>query len=75
MQTRIAAFEQHYDWVAGEALEYFRRRRELEASCAEHALDLVVHAGDTRERQLRAVAAVEFKCDVLNAMLDSIEAS
>lgn len=75
MQTRIAAFEQHYDWVAGEGLAYFRRRRELEPSYAEHALALVVRAADTRERQQSAVAAVEFKCDVLNAMLDAIEAS
>ena len=73
METRIKAFEEHYDWVAAEGLDYFRRRREIDPADSEHALALVVQAADTPERQQRALAAVDFKCDVLNSMLDAIE--
>jgi pyrroloquinoline-quinone synthase len=73
MEVRIAAFEEHYGWIAADGLDYFRRRREIEPSDSERALALVVDAADTRERQLRALAAVEFKCDVLNAILDAID--
>jgi pyrroloquinoline-quinone synthase len=73
METRIAAFEQHYSWIEAGGLDYFRRRRDIEPGYAESALQLVVDAADTAERQQRALAAVRFKNDVLNAMLDAIE--
>ena len=73
MQTRIAAFEQHYTWIDAGGLDYFRRRRDIEPGYAQSALKLVVDAADTPERQQRALAAVRFKCDVLNTMLDAIE--
>jgi pyrroloquinoline-quinone synthase len=73
METRIKAFEQHYGWIATDGLDYFRRRREIEPGDAEYALELVVAAASTPECQQRALQAVQFKCDVLNAMLDAIE--
>jgi pyrroloquinoline-quinone synthase len=73
MQTRIAAFEQHYTWIDAGGLDYFRRRHAIEPGYAEYALELVVNAANTPERQQRALAAVRFKCDVLNTMLDAIE--
>jgi pyrroloquinoline-quinone synthase len=73
MDTRISAFEQHYRWVKTEGLAYFRRRRDVEPGHADHALSLVLEAADTRERQERALAAVRYKCDVLNGLLDALD--
>jgi pyrroloquinoline-quinone synthase len=70
---RIGVIEQHYPWVKPEGLEYFRRRLSQAPRDADHALELVIGAAATRADQERAVAALRFKCDVLWAMLDSIE--
>lgn len=75
MKTRIEAFEQHYSWVDGSGLDYFRKRMKLEPRFGEHALALVVRAATSREDQERAVGAVRFKCDVLWALLDAVEQS
>lgn len=72
METRIRAFEQHYRWIDSAGLDYFRRRRDVEAEHADHALGLVVRVADSPERKERALAAVRFKCDVLNALLDAL---
>jgi|SRR5947209_14415784 len=73
METRLAAFERHYDWVPSTGLDYFRRRRDIEPEHADHALEMVVAAARSRAEQERAVAAVEYKCDVLSALLDAVE--
>ncbi len=75
MEARLAAFERHYGWVPGASLAYFRRRRDIEPQHSDHALMLVVSAAHSRAEQERAVAAVVFKCQVLSALLDTVEAS
>jgi pyrroloquinoline-quinone synthase len=72
MTVRIAAFEQHYPWVAAEGLTYFRGRPSRARNDSDHALELVGRHCTTRELQDRAVAALEFKCDLLWAQLDAI---
>ncbi|MGW3145164.1 MULTISPECIES: pyrroloquinoline-quinone synthase PqqC [Streptomyces] len=73
MRTRIAAFERHYPWIDPAGLAYFRTRVGQGARDGEEALALVHSWARTREQQERAVAALDFKCDVLWALLDSVD--
>jgi pyrroloquinoline-quinone synthase len=72
MTARLAAFETHYIWIDAAALDYFRSRPSLATRDSEHGLSLVLHYCSTRSEQERAVAALRFKCDVLNAQLDAL---
>ncbi len=72
MRERLAAFEQHYTWIDRAALEYFRSRPSLATRDSEHGLELVLAHCRTRTEQERAVAALKFKCNVLNAQLDAL---
>lgn len=74
MTVRIAAFEEHYPWVAAEGLTYFRSRPRRATDDAAHATELVLAHCTTLELQTRAVAALDFKCDLLWAQLDAIYA-
>jgi len=73
MAERLAAFEQHYPWIDGQALAYFRARLGQAPRDSEHALEVVTRYCRTPEQQAAAVAALSFKCDVLWSMLDAIE--
>ncbi|MEU6770704.1 pyrroloquinoline-quinone synthase PqqC [Streptomyces sp. NPDC046759] len=75
MRTRIAAFERHYPWIDPAGLAYFRTRVTQGARDAEQALALVLARARTPEAQQRAVAALEFKCEVLWALLDAVDRS
>jgi pyrroloquinoline-quinone synthase len=72
MAERLAAFERHYTWVPSRGLDYFRARLTQARRDAEHALELTLEHCTTIELQREAVAALEFKCDVLWAMLDAM---
>lgn len=73
MSRRIAAFEEHYPWVESDGLRYFRSWLTQARRDTEHALELVFAHCRTRDLQEQAVAALDFKCDVLWAQLDAIE--
>lgn len=73
MRTRIAAFERHYPWIDPAGLAYFRTRVDQGARDGDEALGLVLSWARTREQQERAVAALAFKCEVLWALLDSVD--
>jgi pyrroloquinoline-quinone synthase len=73
MAERLAAFEQHYPWIDGQALAYFRARLSQAPRDSEHALEVVTRYCLTPDQQAAAVAALAFKCDVLWSMLDAIE--
>jgi pyrroloquinoline-quinone synthase len=72
MSERLAAFERHYSWVPSWGLDYFRARLTQARSDSEHALELTLTHCVTAELQHQAVAALEFKCDVLWAILDAL---
>jgi len=72
MGERLAAFERHYTWVPSWGLDYFRARLTQARRDSEHALELTLTHCATAELQQEAVAALEFKCDVLWAMLDAL---
>ncbi len=73
MQERIAAFEHHYTWVTPDGLTYLKTRLTQAPRDANHALQLVTEYCRTREQQERAIAALEFKNDVLWSMLDAMQ--
>ena len=73
VQERLAAMLSHYRWVDPDGLQYFKNRLSQAPRDAEHALALVTERLRTRVQQERAVAALEFKCDVLWCLLDAVE--
>jgi len=73
IRVRLEALEAHYPWIDPAGLQYFRDRLVLAPRDAEYALGLVVERCLTREQQDRAVAALEFKTEMLWAQLEAIE--
>jgi pyrroloquinoline-quinone synthase len=73
IRVRLEALERHYPWIDPAGLEYFRTRLVQAPRDADYALELVVARCRTREQQDAAVAALQFKTQVLWAQLDAIE--
>jgi pyrroloquinoline-quinone synthase len=72
MATRLAAFEKFYSWIDPRGLDYFRRRTSQARRDSDEALEITLEYCNTPELQREAVLALEFKCEVLWAMLDAI---
>jgi pyrroloquinoline-quinone synthase len=72
MAQRLKAFEQYYRWIEPRGLEYFRNRLTQARRDSGEALELTVTYCRTRELQQAALDALQFKCDLLWSMLDSI---
>jgi pyrroloquinoline-quinone synthase len=72
MSVRLAAFEKFYSWIDTRGLDYFRRRVTQARRDSNEALEVTLEYCNTPELQREAVRALEFKCDVLWAMLDAI---
>jgi pyrroloquinoline-quinone synthase len=73
MAERLAAFERYYPWIDPAGLAYFRARLTQAPRDSEHALEVVTEYCRTPAEQAAAVAALEFKNDVLWSMLDAID--
>ena len=69
---RLAGWPSMYPWIAAEGLAYFRSRITLAGRDVEHGLEVARRWCVTRERQERAIAILDFKLDILWAMLDAI---
>jgi pyrroloquinoline-quinone synthase len=72
MRRRIAAFPEHYPWIRGEALEYFRSRLVQAPRDSQQGLRLVQEHCSTIESQRRAFEALAFKLEMLWMMIDTI---
>jgi len=72
MTARLAAFEKFYSWIDPHGLDYFRRRVTQARRDSDEALTITLEYCNTPELQHEAVRALQFKCDVLWSMLDSI---
>ena len=72
MAKRLEAFRRHYPWVKSAGLDYFNRRLTQAPRDSGEALELTLRHCATRELQEAAVRALQFKCDLLWAMLDAI---
>lgn len=70
---RLAGWPSMYPWIAAEGLAYFRSRIPLAQRDVEHGLEVAMQYGSTRAKQERAIEILQFKLDVLWAMLDAVE--
>jgi pyrroloquinoline-quinone synthase len=70
---RLAQWPTLYPWIAPDGLAYFRSRIPLATRDVEHGLEVARRWCSTRARQERAIEILEFKLDILWAMLDAIE--
>ena len=69
---RVAGMLASYDFVTRETLAYFDKRPPQAARDSDFALDYVKRYAATPASQQAVLAALEFKCDVLWAMLDAL---
>jgi coenzyme PQQ biosynthesis protein C len=69
---RVEGMLRSYDFVSAETLAYFAERPPQAARDADFALDYVKRNARTPAEQQAVLAALEFKCDVLWAMLDAL---
>jgi coenzyme PQQ biosynthesis protein C len=69
---RVAGMLANYDFVTRETLAYFDKRPPQAQRDSDFALDYVRRHATTAETQAAVMAALEFKCDVLWAMLDAL---
>jgi pyrroloquinoline-quinone synthase len=72
-KDRLANWPAHYRWIDPEGLQYFRRRISLAERDVEHGLQVTLGYFTTRAQQERALDILQFKLDILWAMLDAIE--
>ena len=73
MAKRIAAWEQHYAWIDGETLAYFRGRVTRAREDSREAIDYVLAQATTREAQEKCVDALIKKTEILWALLDAVD--
>lgn len=73
IKTRVTGMLAHYDFVSAESLSYFTARPEQASRDVESALAYVTAHALTPADQDAVIAALEFKCDVLWAMLDALD--
>ena len=73
IRVRVQALERHYPWIDSAGLEYFRTRLVKAPRDADYALGLTVERCHTREQQEAAIAALQFKTEMLWAQLDAID--
>lgn len=73
MHVRSEALTRHYGLTA-DSLVYFNRHSGVATRESEQAINLLLKELRTREEHDQALDAVRFKCDVLNALLDAVQA-
>jgi coenzyme PQQ biosynthesis protein C len=72
ISERVSGMLANYDFVSRETLAYFNARLSQAPRDADFALEYVKREARTPEQQQAALAALEFKCDVLWAQLDAL---
>jgi pyrroloquinoline-quinone synthase len=69
---RMEGMLKHYDFVSEETMAYFSARPPQARRDSEFALAYVKENARTPEQQVLVLKSLEFKCDVLWAMLDAL---
>jgi coenzyme PQQ biosynthesis protein C len=72
ISERLDGMLKGYDFVTADTLAYFSQRPPLAERDSRFALDYVKRNARTPAEQQQVLAALEFKCDVLWAMLDAL---
>jgi pyrroloquinoline-quinone synthase len=75
MAERLAAFQKYYTWVNASGFDYFRSRVVQARVDSNEGLQLTLQYCNTPALQQEAIAALSFKCEVLWAILDAIQAA
>jgi len=69
---RVEGMLKNYDFVSSETLAYFSKRPPLAQRDSDFALAYVKRHAKAPDAQQAVLRALEFKCDVLWAMLDAL---
>jgi pyrroloquinoline-quinone synthase len=72
-RERLASWPEHYPWIDAAGYAYFRKRLSEARRDVEHGLKVTLDHFRTRAEQERALAILQFKLDVLWAMLDAMQ--
>jgi pyrroloquinoline-quinone synthase len=72
MAKRVTAFAKYYPWIAPDGLDYFHARLIQAKEDSDFALEVTLEYCNDRPAQEAAVHAIQFKCEVLWAMLDAL---
>ncbi len=72
ISERMEGMLAHYDFITRDTLAYFEQRPPQAAKDSDFALDYVKRNARTPHAQGAVLAALEFKCSVLWAMLDAL---
>jgi coenzyme PQQ biosynthesis protein C len=72
ISERLEGMLKGYDFVSADTLAYFAKRPPLAQRDSDFALDYVKREAKTPDAQQAVLKALEFKCDVLWAMLDAL---
>jgi pyrroloquinoline-quinone synthase len=72
-KERLASWPEHYPWIDAAGYEYFRKRLSEARRDVEHGLKVTLDHFRTRAAQERALEILQFKLDVLWAMLDAMQ--
>ncbi len=72
ISERVEGMLKSYDFISPDALGYFGKRPALAERDARFALDYVLSHASSPQAQQAVLGALEFKCDVLWAMLDAL---
>jgi len=72
-KERLAGWPQHYPWIEPSGYAYFRQRLSEARRDVEHGLRVTLDHFRTRAGQERALDILQFKLDVLWAMLDAMQ--
>jgi pyrroloquinoline-quinone synthase len=75
MARRIAAWQEHYPWIASSGLEYFKTRVTNARRDSQEAVAFVATHATTAELQAACLAALVRKTEVLWHLLDCVAAS
>lgn len=72
-KERLANWPQHYAWIDQSGYAYFRKRLSEARRDVMHGLEVTLDHFKTREQQERALEILQFKLDILWAMLDAMQ--
>jgi pyrroloquinoline-quinone synthase len=72
-KERLAGWPQHYPWIEPSGYAYFRQRLSEARRDVEHGLRVTLDHFRTRAGQERALDILQFKLEVLWAMLDAMQ--
>ncbi|MEE4279222.1 MAG: pyrroloquinoline-quinone synthase PqqC [Halieaceae bacterium] len=71
-QSRLDSWPDHYQWIDGSGLSYFRKRLSEARRDVEHGLRITLDHFRTREQQEHALDILQFKLNVLWSLLDAL---